>query len=929
MKSHSRNRIQKSADRNTTLTIAVMLLIAFSPAFSVISRAQDRSTLNRSTLGSSFSEQEISDFLQLDPSSRQNIIERMSPFQQGLLESELGKRGKSVTAKDKAVSPRKGVGELKKEEGIGKEEVPEIIPPKSLFDRYRPTERYQEISIDLKPFGYAFFQEYSVDVDVSEPSTGIPVSSDYMIGPGDEVVLTLWGRMSGRYYLTVERDGTIAVPNIGPIKVGGMQFDQMKRHIKNEVQKIFGAKANVSMGGLKTIKVFVLGEVKKPGMYPIDSLSTIMNALVAAGGPNDIGSLRKIKLNRNNKTITVMDFYDLLIKGDKSQDRVLISGDLVFVPTVGPLVGVAGNVKRPAIYELKDKPDLLSVLDLAGGIIPTAYTQQIQVERIKRNEREVVIDLNAEDHNRAKSFFLQDGDLVKIFSIVEKIENVVTLSGNVKKPGKYEYKPGMKISDVIKNKSDLLKETYFKYAVIKRRLPPNHNVELFSFNLEKALQENNIALRPQDEIRIFSEWAFKSRPFVTVHGEVRKLEAYNELRALIVPYREIREKANELKAKGQKVPLEMEMKIEKIEREIETRFPYSTVQLQYQLQAAEERSRELKAKGEDVPLRLEIEIENVKKEVEGKKLYAALISAKSKLERLKFGEKKAESKETRDEIRQEIDRLKEEIQTRTAESDTIIKLRLEELKSRISEMAANDGNGSLKAEFDLEPETETKQAVELDHLKVTIFENSRLKDALLAAGGFTENAYLKKGEIIRTNEKGERSQISFNVEKALAGNPEENVLLQDKDKVIIHSKWETQYKQTVSIRGEVTNPGTYPYTKDMRISDLVFTAGNLLESAYLDEAEISTFISIGQENINIMRRTVNIKRALMGDPEHNLAISANSELVIKAIPDWGERVYANITGEVRFPGRYNIGRGEKFSSLIERAGGFTSEAYLR
>ena len=685
------------------------------------------------------------------------------------------------------------------------------IPTGSLFDRYRTAGVYQDVSTDLKPFGYEFFREAVV-----APRRDLSVASDYIVGPGDEVRLTMWGRINAEYALTVDRDGNINIPEIGPVTVEGMRFSEMKDLLVRKAEQIVGAKATVTMGALKSIQVFVLGEVRRPGSYLLDPFSTITNAVLAAGGPTGIGSLRNITLKRGNRTVAVMDFYDLLLRGDKSQDEVLQSGDVVFVPTVGPLVGIAGNVKRPAVYELKDRYDLGSLFELAGGIIPTAYTQQIQVERILDNERQVVIDIDDRDLTKSKEIMLKDADLVKVFSIVEEIRNVVYLNGNVKRPGQYELKPGMRVGDLIRDENDLLKETYFDYALIKRLTPPGREEELIPFDLGKVIfsgdAENNIELQPEDSVYVFSKWLFEEKPYVTVEGEVRNLKAGKDSGEGL-----------ERAAKN----IRMKLKLENLKSELE----------------------DLKAKAEEMKL-----------------------SETADFEKMKLG----------------IEALE-------------LKIKKEELEA-----------------------TETT-----DKVKVYLLKNFKVRDAILSAGNLTKDAYLAKGEILRRDKDGTLSRIYFNVEKAMAEDPKENILLEANDRIIIHSIWEENYRRTVSIEGDVMNPGIYQYTEGMKVSDLVFAAGNVLESAYLDEVEISSQVIRDGKSVRGEYRTINLRKALNGDPEHDVPLKPYDRVYVKRISEWQEELFVTITGEVKFPGKYIIRKGERLSELIERAGGFSDKAYLR
>lgn len=396
----------------------------------------------------------------------------------------------------------------------------------SIFNRTRKIGEYQDVATDLKPFGYDFF--HGTEVKVLTERQDIPVPMDYVIGPGDEVKILLWGRMSAQLSLIVDRDGKITIPDIGPVPVAGMTFSEMSKHLISMAGQIVGTNIDVSMGSTRTISVFVLGDVEQPGTYTIGALATITDALMLARGPSAIGSMRRVELRRKNRVVTKFDLYDLFLKGDKSKDVVLQAGDVVFVPVTGPLVGITGNVKRPAIYEFKDRFDLQHLFDLAGGIIPSAYTQQMQVERVVKNEKQIVIDINDKTLARVKDFVLQDADLVKVFSIMDVDANAIYLRGNVKRPGKYSYAPGMKIRDLISQPEDLQSEAHLDYALIKRENPPNREAVLIPFNLGKLILQNdeayNYELAPKDQIFVFHQSLFKDQPFVTLEGEIRGFE---------------------------------------------------------------------------------------------------------------------------------------------------------------------------------------------------------------------------------------------------------------------------------------------------------------------------------------------------------------------------------------------------------------------
>lgn len=460
-------------------------------------------------------------------------MESLNPAQRKAAQAELSKTGGQVTPEAiEALKKSPEFKDLKPEEVqkgkdlLEKKDAAKGEEKKLIEEKPSPL----EVSTTLKPFGYDLFAGVSLT-----PSQDMPVASDYVVGPGDEISILLWGRLSGQYTLMVSRDGTIQLPNIGPLSVAGMAFDEMKKYLTRQAKNIVGAEINVTMGRLRTIQVFVLGEVKKPGAYSVSAMSTLTNALMASGGPTKIGTLRKIELKRNgNKTATTMDFYDLLLKGDKSKDLRLQNGDVVFVPPVGPLVAVAGSVKRPAIYELKGEVNIKGLIEMAGGITATGYLQRIQVERIHENEAKTLVDADFRELDKEKDIMLKDGDIINIFPITNVVINGVTLSGSVARPGKYQWFEGMRVSDIIKNtEKDLLPETYFDHALIERYIPPDYHIEVIAFNLHKALidRDNNEdkLLQPYDILTVYSKWDFQDRPKIRVSGAVNKPGEY-ELR---------------------------------------------------------------------------------------------------------------------------------------------------------------------------------------------------------------------------------------------------------------------------------------------------------------------------------------------------------------------------------------------------------------
>jgi polysaccharide export outer membrane protein len=374
----------------------------------------------------------------------------------------------------------------------------------------------------LKPFGYDLFE--------GAPSTFAPVSDiqvpmDYLVGPGDTLNVQLYGNEPASYELTVGRDGRINFPKLGPIMVSGMSFDRARQAIEDRVQQqLIGSRVSVTMGDLRSIRVFVLGEAEKPGSFTVSGLSTMTNALFVSGGVKKIGSLRNIELRRNGKLITVLDLYDLLLHGNTNHDQQLMPGDVIFIPPIGRTVSIYGAVRRPAIYELKGEKSVEDVVEIAGGLLPDADGKLVQLERIQPSRlREMInIDLTSSSGRTAA---VDNGDKLRIPAIRPTLENSVVLSGYVFRPGSFEYHPGLRLSNILQSFDELRPEADKRYIMIRREVPPEEKVEVISANLERALAARGTAadpeLRPRDKIIVFDLSASRER---VVEPVIRDLE---------------------------------------------------------------------------------------------------------------------------------------------------------------------------------------------------------------------------------------------------------------------------------------------------------------------------------------------------------------------------------------------------------------------
>jgi len=366
----------------------------------------------------------------------------------------------------------------------------------------RPTARVARER--LEQFGYDLF---AGEPTTFAPATEIPVPSDYVIGPGDQIRLQFYGKDPAAYDLYVTREGVLQAPELGPVAVAGLRFSELKAEIAERVaRQTIGREVFVSLGELRSIRVFILGDARHPGSYTVSSLSTLTNALLVSGGIKPIGSLRRVQLKRAGSVEATLDLYDLLLHGDTSDDVRLMPGDVIFVPPVGKLVGVAGEIRRPAIYELKEETTIGELLAMAGGATANAYLPLSQIERITANGLKEIVDIDLSETQNMDTP-LRDGDTLRVFGILERADNVVALEGQVSRPGDYEWRPGMRVRDLLGDYQDVVPDADLRYALVVSRHPANGRISTRSFSLERLFgnpsSKDNLPLRAKDRIIVF------------------------------------------------------------------------------------------------------------------------------------------------------------------------------------------------------------------------------------------------------------------------------------------------------------------------------------------------------------------------------------------------------------------------------------------
>jgi protein involved in polysaccharide export with SLBB domain len=406
----------------------------------------------------------------------------------------------------------------------------------------------------LKPFGYDLF---AGSPTTFAPATDVPVPAEYVIGPGDTLHVQLIGNTKGRYSLVVGRDGRVNFPDIGPVAVSGQRFDEVRNTLERRVsEQLIGTEVSISMGELRSIRVFVLGDAEVPGSYTVSGLSTITNALFVSGGVKTIGSLRNIELKRAGRTVVTLDLYDLLINGDTSSDARLLPGDVIFVPPVGATMGLAGEVRRPAIYELKNETSAAQLLQLGGGLLPEADASIATLDRINEQRQRVTLDVNLLT-DAGRNQVLRSGDTLRVPSIRPVLERSVVVSGHVHRPGEYQFKEGMRLTDVIPSLDELEPNADQRYIIVRRELPTDRRIRVFSADLERALQSPasaaNFELAPRDRIFVFDRESGRSPIIDPLMRELRLQSRIDE------PTLEV-SVAGKIKVPG-KYPLEPGMRV--------------------------------------------------------------------------------------------------------------------------------------------------------------------------------------------------------------------------------------------------------------------------------------------------------------------------------------------------------------------------------
>lgn len=631
----------------------------------------------------------------------------------------------------------------------------------------------------LVPFGYDLF---AGSPTTFSPVTEIPVPVNYIIGPGDTIQVQLFGKENAEYELIVNRNGQLQFPGVGPIAVTGMRFVELKEDLARRIhKKMLGVKAYVSLGALRSMRVFVMGDVNRPGSYMVSSLSTMTNALFVSGGVKTIGSLRDIQLKRSGKTVQHFDLYGLLLKGDTSKDARIQPGDVIFVPPVGETVGITGEVRRPAIYEIRKKQTVQQLIEMAGGLLPTAYSPASQLQRISpQGERTLVnVDLSLVAENTRG---VRNGDTLRIFPVPEKMEDVVYISGHVQRPGGLQWFKGMRLSDVIPNIKHLLPEPGLRFVLVRRERQPDRMIEMLASRMDNIFSNpdsaSNLTLLPQDQVFLFglTEKAVAARSVVLSRlvQEMRQQVSQGQVESVV-----------------------------SIEGNVQWpgEYPLPT---QFMLPDL------LRAAGDVKPNSDLHYVLVVRENAEG-----TSISTQSFDFTHQSGIERAQTYALSP--RDKVYVFDEQQNRPELLAETLIKLKQQASLHAPASVISVSGFVRSSGEYPLEP-------------------GMTVTDLIRAAGGLIESAYSLEAEISRydsdDNQTRNTQHLAVKLGVIFAGDISEDRLLKAHDSLHIKRRPHWTDQRVVELKGEVRFPGSYPVSRDETLLEVIKRAGGLTDQAF-------------------------------------------------------------------------------------------------
>jgi len=833
--------------------------------------------------GWAVTEEQMKMFQQLSADERAKIMDQLSPEEQQALKQAVG------SGQQPPPTPQT---------------PPEVVKP--VEEAPKAPERSAS---DLPYFGYDLFKGVPTTF---APATDIPVPPDYVVGPGDTIHLQFYGKINAEYNLVVSRDGTVRLPEIGPRAVAGLKFSELQERVKNYVEnQMIGVKGYISMGALRSVRVFVLGDVNRSGSYTVSALSTMTNALFVSGGIKEpIGSLRDVQLKRAGRIVTRLDLYDLLMRGDTSADARLMPGDVIFVPPVGKTAGVSGAVRRPAVYELRDEKTVAELVKMAGGLLPTAARTQASLNRIAETGQRVVIDIDLQSEKDQKRP-LADGDRLAVKSVLDRVEDYVQLTGHVERPGRYEWFDGMRLSDLVTDvEADLQPRAALDYVLVKRELPPDRRIEVMSARLNRALAVpdslDNLRLQPFDEVRVFGLGEDRAETIQPLIEQLRKQASFDNPERVVTI-------SGHVRFPGE-YPLEAGMTLSDLIRAGDLQPQPAMDYVMVTREIAPDRRIEV------LSTRLGEAIDNPDSAAD------IALAARDRVRVFGLTENRAET------IGPVIDQLRSQA-------------RIDNPEKVVSAV----GLVAFPGQYPLE-------------------ENMRVSDLVRAAGNLRQQAYTLSAELVRyqvfEDKIRETMRLPVELSAALAGAEKEDLPLRPFDALHLKQMPDWNEQRRVEIQGEVLFPGTYVVGKDETLLDLIDRAGGFNDRAFLDgsvflreelrekeqrnldrirerlKSDLAA-ISLEQAQESEKSEALNLAQGLVQQLEGTQAVGrlvidlqaivygTASDIVLQDqdrifVPDRPQEV--SVLGEVNFPTSHIFVPDLSQDDYIERSGGFTYKA---
>ena len=669
-------------------------------------------------------------------------------------------------------------------------------------------------------------------MDMMNANVNATVPDNYILGANDKITVTYWTDAVEPVteFLIVNEKGEVTIEKLGKMVVRGMTLAQFEETVKAGLSRIAykNLQLTATLEELRSIQIFITGEAFRHGSYAVSAVITLFNALYMCGGPSENGSLRDIKLIRRNETKSI-DLYKYLMKGDSNQDYNLEAGDTIMIPLVGRTITISGEVKKPAIYELKADEDLKELITIAGNIRPTGFLQRVRVDSVDPSRRRMVVDVDLTNPNQAITN-LFDGDIVTVFSIPSEKMNTVNIEGKIRMPGTYQLKDGMRVADLINSAQGLLGEVYMERADLIRLNPDKKTTNLIPIDLYKVLSgdpDSNIILSQWDKLIIYSKWDVKwvANRVVDIHGAIQRPGSYER--------------------------------------------------------------------------------------PDGIKIYDLLIKSGGVMPNAYLDRALLFRRDETDKITKSIS----------------INLDLAMRKDENNNIDLQDGDILViytKREAKWEPKREVIVSGAVQNAGDFIrTDGMRVSDLIKIAGGLLTSAYPDRALLLRLDERQRITQgFTINLKLALQDGPKDNLELKDGDEIIVYT-----YKQTiwepnrqVKISGAVQNPGVFPKTDGMKVSELIHRAGGVMPNAYLDRANIERFLPNEERYIII---PVNLAKSLSGDESYDLALENGDTLGVYTLQEAEYRPNNVVTiyGAVQKPDFYTRYTNMKLSDLIFISGG--------